>query len=1051
VGWYEVNPSVTGSVVSGSLASFSAQGTSVATLPTPSNASLTAGSLSLDSVSCPTSSTCYAAGTSGTTFYLSSPTAEPATTAPVVVSETSSGSWSSPKTLPLPSNAASSGSSTLSAIACPTSSTCFAVGSYEDSSGARQGLIESYSSSAWSASELTLPADTFSNPAVVLDAISCTSSTSCIAVGSYDGETPMIVQVSGGTFGAAQPLALPANASSSDPSPQLTGVACWSGTSCMAVGNYITSTNQQASMTYAYNSGTWSPPSVITLPGADSSASAQLTSIACTSTGSCYAVGDLSKTSGNTVPASVSESSGSWSVLEPMATPNTTNTSYVYGSLNSVSCAGSISACVAVGVYDNSAGFQVPMAISLGTSPQAIATSLPTNARPSNSANLESISCATSTSNPCIAVGSTPTVVNQIAGITVGVSPPVVTVPGAPIDVAAVAKNGAAEISWSAPTSDGGSPITSYEVFDATSASSISTTSSYACVTTAGTCTIRGLTNGTTYYFEAVAFNEAGEGGASQAVSATPVSTTSSTSPTITSITPASGLLSGGSKITITGTNFTGATAVDFGTTAATSFTVVSNTEITAVVPSTSTPGLTKVTVTTPEGVSSTSSPTPGYLYLTSSVYTPVTPYRICDTRANNPSGLSGTDLTQCEGKTLGPNSSLTIQVAGTNPSGTTSGGVPDTASAAVLNVTVTNTTATSYLTAYPTGVTQPLSSNLNWVANETTPNLIEVPIGANGDVTLYNYAGSADVIVDIEGYVTPAPSTITTSTPGLFVPVTPYRICDTRTNNPSGLSGTDLTQCEGKTLGPNSSLTIQAAGTNPSGTTSGGVPANASAVVLNVTATNTTATSYLTAYPTGVTQPLSSNLNWVANETVPNRVIIPVNASTGDITLYNFAGSADVIVDVAGYYTSTATASTTGSTFTPVSPYRICDTRANNPSGLSGLDLTQCEGKTLGPNSSLTIQATGTNPSGASSGGVPTGASAVVLNATVTNTTATSYLTAYPASLSSPPIVSDLNWTQGDTVPNLIVVNVSSSGKVAFYNSLGSTDLIVDVLGYYG
>ncbi len=526
---------------------------------------------------------------------------------------------------------------------------------------------------------------------------------------------------------------------------------------------------------------------------------------------------------------------------------------------------------------------------------------------------------------------------------------------------------------------------------------------------------------------------------------------TLSTPPAITSITPASGLLSGGSTITITGTNFTGATSVDFGTTAATSFTVVSSTEITAVVPSATAPGLTEITVTTPEGVSATSSTTPGYLYLTSSVYTPVTPYRICDTRANNPSNLSGLDLTQCEGKTLGPNSSLTIQVAGTNPSGTTSGGAPTDATAAVLNVTVTNTTATSYLTAYPTGVTQPVSSNLNWVANETTPNLIEVPIGANGDITLYNSAGSTDVIVDVEGYVTPAPSSITSTTPGLFVPVNPYRICDTRSGNPSNLSGLDLTQCEGKTLGPSSSLTIQAAGTNPSGATSGGVPTGASAVVLNVTVTNTTATSYLTAYPAGVTQPLSSNLNWVANETVPNRVIIPVNPSTGDITLYNFAGSADVIVDVAGYYTSTATATTAGSTFTPVSPYRICDTRSGNPSNLSGLDLSQCEGKTLGPNSSLAIQAAGTNPSGTTSGGVPTGASAVVLNVTVTNTTATSYLTAYPAGLSSPPIVSDLNWTQGDTVPNLVVVNVSSSGQVALYNSLGSTDLIVDVLGYYG
>jgi len=80
----------------------------------------------------------------------------------------------------------------------------------------------------------------------------------------------------------------------------------------------------------------------------------------------------------------------------------------------------------------------------------------------------------------------------------------------------------------------------------------------------------------------------------------------------------------------------------------------------------------------------------------------------------------------------------------------------------------------------------------------------------------------------------------------------------------------------------------------------------------------------------------------------------------------------------------------------------------------------------------------------------VPASATAVVLNVTVTNTTATSYLTAYPASLTSPPIVSDLNWTQGDTVPNLVVVNVSSTGQIALYNPVGSTDVTVAVLGYY-
>ena len=229
---------------------------------------------------------------------------------------------------------------------------------------------------------------------------------------------------------------------------------------------------------------------------------------------------------------------------------------------------------------------------------------------------------------------------------------------------------------------------------------------------------------------------------------------TLSTPPTITSITPASGLLSGGSTITITGTNLTGATAVDFGTTPATSFSVVSNTEITAVVPATSTPGLTDVTITTPEGTSIANAPTAGYLYVTASAYTPLTPYRICDTRANNPSNLSGLDLTQCEGKTLGPNSSLTIQAAGTNPSGATSGGVPTNASAVVLNVTVTNTTATSYLTAYPAGLSSPpIVSDLNWTQGDTVPNLVVVNVSSSGQVAFYNSLGSTDLIVDVLGY----------------------------------------------------------------------------------------------------------------------------------------------------------------------------------------------------------------------------------------------------------------------------------------------------------
>jgi hypothetical protein len=279
----------------------------------------------------------------------------------------------------------------------------------------------------------------------------------------------------------------------------------------------------------------------------------------------------------------------------------------------------------------------------------------------------------------------------------------------------------------------------------------------------------------------------------------------------------------------------------------------------------------------------------------------------------------------------------------------------------------------------------------------------------------------------------------------GQYYPLTPYRICDTRADNPSNLSGVNLSQCEGKTLGPGGSLTIQVAGTNPSGQTSGGVPSSGvSAVVLNVTVTDTTAPSYLTVWPAGAPQPLASNLNWSGGQTVPNRVIIPVGTG-GEVSFYNDQGHADLVVDVGGWFTNGSQAGTPGSYFTGGPPQRICDTRAGNPSGLSG-GADQCLGKTLGPGGTLTIQVAGLG--GVAGEDTPTPPVAVVLNVTVTDTTAPSYLTVWPAGAPQ-PLASDLNWNPGQTIANAVVVALGSGGQISLYNDQGSTDVVVDVAGY--
>jgi hypothetical protein len=70
-----------------------------------------------------------------------------------------------------------------------------------------------------------------------------------------------------------------------------------------------------------------------------------------------------------------------------------------------------------------------------------------------------------------------------------------------------------------------------------------------------------------------------------------------------------------------------------------------------------------------------------------------------------------------------------------------------------VINVTVTNTTASSALIVWPDGVAKPLASDLNWTARITVPNLVVVKVGANGKIDVYNFSGSTAVVIDVAGY----------------------------------------------------------------------------------------------------------------------------------------------------------------------------------------------------------------------------------------------------------------------------------------------------------
>ena len=236
----------------------------------------------------------------------------------------------------------------------------------------------------------------------------------------------------------------------------------------------------------------------------------------------------------------------------------------------------------------------------------------------------------------------------------------------------------------------------------------------------------------------------------------------------------------------------------------------------------------------------------------------------------------------------------------------------------------------------------------------------------------------------------------------GSFTPVTPQRFLDTRT----GLGAAKAKVGAGRTI----TVTVP------------GLPAGVSSIVVNVTATNTTATGYVRVWPYGQPLPSTSSLNFTANKTVPNLVMVRVGPG-GRISLNNSAGTTDLIADLSGYF-----APDLGSGFTAMTPQRVLDTR----SGVGHLGA-------VGPGQAITL----TVPN------IPSGTTAVVLNVTVTRPTTAGHLIVYPYGATRPN-VSNLNFVAGQTVPNLVTAPVDGAGRVSIYNSAGSTHVVADLAGYY-
>ena len=396
-----------------------------------------------------------------------------------------------------------------------------------------------------------------------------------------------------------------------------------------------------------------------------------------------------------------------------------------------------------------------------------------------------------------------------------------------------------------------------------------------------------------------------------------------------------------------------------------------------------------QILVGTMAGISSTS-------VSAAATYHPIAPTRLLDTR--NGTGLSGAFSSQV---------ARTFKVTGAV--------VPSGAAAVTGNLTVTQQTSFGYLAIGPVALNQPATSTLNFPLSDDRANAVTVALGAGGTLSVTYVTGAlgptAQVVFDVTGYFTPDTSGAT------YHGVTPTRILDTR-NGIGGLSGPFVSNLA-------RIFTVAGGG--------GVVPANAVAVTGNVTVTGQTDAGFLSVGPAAANSPTTSTLNFPAGDDRANAVTVALGAG-GTLSITYVAvtpgGTAGVVVDVTGYFTADAT----GSSYVPIFPTRLLDSRYGV--GLSG---------PLATGLARTFQISGV--------AVPTGASAVTGNLTVTQQTSPGFL-----SLGSNPVnnptTSTLNFPLADDRANAATVALGAGGTLSVTYATSTpgqtTQSIFDVTGYF-
>jgi uncharacterized protein (DUF1501 family) len=367
--------------------------------------------------------------------------------------------------------------------------------------------------------------------------------------------------------------------------------------------------------------------------------------------------------------------------------------------------------------------------------------------------------------------------------------------------------------------------------------------------------------------------------------------------------------------------------------------------------------------------------------------YSALIPHRVVDTRK----GVGA------EKRKIRPGETIVVKTAGTP--GLPASGI----SSVIVNITGTESAGDTFFTTWPRGGVNPGKvSSINPSARRTCSNYVITAVNDVGEFMLFNNSSHAHAVIDIAGYCS-------TDGPGLLTPLAPFRMLDTRKGN-----GAPKRMLRGGEF-----IDLQVAGR-------GDVPASgADSVVVNITTTDATTGGWIGVHSPDLDRPKTSNGNYSPGYTIANMMTCKVG-SNGKIRIYSNAGWLNMVVDVVGYYGAT------GSRMQAASPARILDTRHGNGAPKQKV----AAGKTI----DLTIRGRG---------GVPSNASAVIMNLTATAPTVGGYVTVFPSDVARSG-TSSINMASNETLANLVISKIGADGKVKLFNRHGEVDLVADVTGWY-